>query len=108
MMKKSVILVFTSICVVALFMLSFVIYPKARSLSLSFNKIREGIRFWQSGNLSDASSSSSSSSSISVMNMDDDDDGDDVGVKIGDANIECSSPLKVFMYDLFQNYNLGW
>ncbi len=42
------------------------------------------------------------------MNVDDDDDGDDVGVRIQDADIECSSPLKVFLYDLFWKYNLGW
>jgi hypothetical protein len=42
------------------------------------------------------------------MNMDDDDHGVDIGVKIKDVNIECSSPLKVFMYDLLQKYNLGW
>jgi hypothetical protein len=29
-------------------------------------------------------------------------------VRIQDADIECSSPLKVFMYDLFWKYNLGW
>jgi hypothetical protein len=104
MMKKPVILVLTSICVAALLLLPSVIYPEARSLSLSFSRIRESIRSWQSGNLSDASSSSSS---VSAMNLDDDDDGDDVGVRIRDANIECSSPLKVFMYDLPRKYNLG-
>jgi hypothetical protein len=103
MMKKPVIFVLTSICVAALLLLPSVIYPEARSLSLSFSRIRESIRSWQSGNLSDASSSASSS--VSAMNLDDDDD--DVGVRIRDANIECSSPLKVFMYDLPRKYNLG-
>jgi len=70
------------------------IYLKARYFSLFFSNICEGIRFWESGNLSNASSSSSSSSSsIFVMNVDDD---DDVGVRIQDADIECSSPLKGF------------
>jgi hypothetical protein len=100
MMKKPVILVLTSICVAALLLLLSVIYPEARSLSLSFSRIRESIISWQSGNLSDASSSSS----VSAMNLDND---DDVGVRIRDANIECSSPLKVFMYDLPRKYNLG-
>jgi hypothetical protein len=107
MMKKPVILVLTSICVAALLLLPSVIYPEAISLSLSFSRIRESIRTWQSGNLSDASSSSSSSSSVSAMNLDEDDDGDDVGVRNRDADIECSSPLKVFMYDLPRKYNLG-
>jgi len=107
-MKKPVILVLTSICVAALLLLPSVIYPEAISLSLSFSRIRESIRSWQSGNLSDASSSSSSSSSsVSAMNLDEDDDGDDVGVRIRDADIECSSPLKVYMYDLPRKYNLG-
>jgi hypothetical protein len=98
MMKKLVILVFTSICVTTLLLLSFVIYFEARSLSLSFNNIHEGIKSWQSGNLSDASSSSSR---FIAETDDDDNDRDDVGVRIRDAYIECSSPLKVFMYDLF-------
>ncbi|CAM6067445.1 unnamed protein product [Sphagnum tenellum] len=106
MMKKPVILVLTSICVAALLLLPSVIYPEAISLSLSFSRIRESIRSWQSGNLSDASSSSPSSS-VSAMNLDEDGDGDDVGVRIRDADIECSSPLKVFMYDLPRKYNLG-
>ncbi len=97
MMKKPMILVFTSSCVVVFLMLLSMIYLKARYFSLFFSNICEGIRFWESGNLSNASSSSSSSSSsIFVMNVDDDDDGDDVGVRIQDADIECSSPLKGF------------
>jgi len=94
MMKKPMILVFTSSCVVVFLMLLSMIYLKARYFSLFFSNICEGIRFWESGNLSNASSSSSSSSSsIFVMNVDDD---DDVGVRIQDADIECSSPLKGF------------
>jgi len=61
------------------FMLLSMIYLKARSLSLSFSNICEGMRFWESGNLSNAASSSS----FFVTNLDDDDDdGDDVGVRI--------------------------
>jgi hypothetical protein len=85
-------------------MTEFLVVLEARSLSLSFSKICEGVRFWQSGNLSYASSSSL----VSVMNLDDEDDGDDVGVRIQDTYIEFSSSFKVFMYDLLWKYNLGW
>ncbi len=104
MMKKPMILVLTTICVATLFLLSFVIYPEAKSFSLSLRRICESKRFLQSGNLSDASSSSL----VFAMNLDDNDDGVDIGVKIQDVDIECSSPLKVFMYDLLRKYNLGW